>query len=167
MSSANPPSGGASASGSSRRHSIETICHPADMRCWITSGLNGPETTSRTRSKYAMGTSADTNTCDVNSQLENQSPDPSTGANEGCTYLEPQGKLPIGTSMESGFQPASPISPANRHNRLPTHTRRPPLPGSLYVSAIACSLPNTISNHKRRNSGTQSNTTPAAQFPAF
>ncbi len=41
-------------SGSSRRHSMETICHPAAERCWIMSGLKGPATTSRTRSKYAM-----------------------------------------------------------------------------------------------------------------
>src|ERR1700677_1203598 len=53
MSSSKPPSGGASESGSSRRHSMETICQPLAVHCWITSGLNGPETTSRTRSKYA------------------------------------------------------------------------------------------------------------------
>src|ERR1035441_4404725 len=54
MSSLNPPSVGASVSGSSRRHSIDTICHPAAERCWIIPELNGPEITSRTRSKYAI-----------------------------------------------------------------------------------------------------------------
>ena len=54
MSSLNAPWVGASDSGSSRRHSIDTICHPASVRCWMTSGLNGPEITSRIRSKCAM-----------------------------------------------------------------------------------------------------------------
>src|SRR5580693_5420958 len=55
MSSLKAPSVGASSPGSSRRHSIDTNCHPADVRCCITDGLNGPEITSRIRSKCAMG----------------------------------------------------------------------------------------------------------------
>jgi hypothetical protein len=33
---------------------METICQPAAARCRMTSGLNGPEITSRIRSKYAI-----------------------------------------------------------------------------------------------------------------
>src|SRR5437868_11149103 len=54
MSSLNAPSLGASESGSSRRHSMETSCHPAAVRCPIISELNGPEITSRIRSKCAI-----------------------------------------------------------------------------------------------------------------
>src|SRR6266404_9420564 len=54
MSSLNAPSVGASESGSSRRHSIDTNCHPAAVRCPMISELNGPEITSRIRSKCAI-----------------------------------------------------------------------------------------------------------------
>src|SRR5450631_311004 len=54
MSSQNAPSMGASDSGSSRRHSMETICHPVDSRWRMISGEKGPERTSRIRSKCAI-----------------------------------------------------------------------------------------------------------------
>ena len=60
MSSEKAPSEGVSESGSSRRHSMDTICQPAAVRYRITSELNGSATTSRMRSKYAMGASEDT-----------------------------------------------------------------------------------------------------------
>jgi hypothetical protein len=36
---------------------METICQPAAVRCWMISGLMGPEMTSRMRSKCAIGAS--------------------------------------------------------------------------------------------------------------
>src|SRR5450631_3716643 len=54
MSSLKTPSTGASPSGSSRRHSIDTICHPVAVRCRMISGLKGEDTTSLIRSKYAI-----------------------------------------------------------------------------------------------------------------
>src|SRR6516165_3370380 len=70
MSSANAPCVGASESGSSRRHSIETICQPAVVLCRITSWLNGSETTSRIRSKYAMAPSDHTSLAPENAILQ-------------------------------------------------------------------------------------------------
>src|ERR1700726_4962591 len=58
ISSLKAPSEGGSSPGSSRRHSIDTNCHPAAARCCIRDGLNGPEITSRIRSKCAMGSLA-------------------------------------------------------------------------------------------------------------
>src|SRR5260370_41106438 len=54
MSALKPPWVGPPARGSFRRHSIDTTCHPAAVRCPMISELNGPEITSRIRSKCAI-----------------------------------------------------------------------------------------------------------------
>ena len=54
MSSLYPPGVGDSESGDLGPHSINTICHPAAVRCLMTSESNGPEITSRIRSKSAI-----------------------------------------------------------------------------------------------------------------
>src|SRR5882724_4428724 len=57
MSSLKAPAVGNSDSGSSRRHSRETSCHPEEVRWRMTSESKGPEITSRMRSKCGMGAS--------------------------------------------------------------------------------------------------------------